>query len=100
MTGTQILTSALECPTKSFHCAFYPVFPSEIYSQKLGLRKISCCVLRFSFVVCLLQPLLLHFTGANPVRRTPKVIVYEVKPLLSRFMTAWFVVLSEQSFGA
>ena len=95
LADTQIPTNfSVEFPKKSV-CVRLPltplqVFPSCIHLPLLGPTVTQLHILVsfcFSFVVCLLQPSLLHITGANPVSWTPKVIVYGVKPSLSISMT-------------
>ena len=95
LANTQIPTNfSVEFPKKSVRVRLpltpHQVFPSLMQLPLLGPTVTQLHILVsfcFSFVVCLLQPSLLHITGANPVSWTPKVIVYGVKPSLSIFMT-------------
>ena len=96
LADTQIPTNfSVEFPKKKCVCSItsdptpsFPFLNSSAFvrphSHTITYILVSFC---FSFVVCLLQPSLLHITGANPVSWTPKVIVYGVKPSLSISMT-------------
>ena len=95
LANTQIPTNfSVEFPKKSV-CVRLPVTPHLVFPSLMQLPLLGPTVTQlhilvsfcFSFVVCLLQPSLLHITGANPVSWTPKVIVYGVKPSLSISMT-------------
>ena len=95
LANTQIPTNfSVEFPKKSV-CVRLPLTPHQVFPSLIQLPVLGPTVTQlhilvsfcFSFVVCLLQPSLLHITGANPVSWTPKVIVYGVKPSLSISMT-------------
>ena len=95
LANTQIPTNfSVEFPKKSV-CVRLPLTPHQVFLSLIQLPLLGPTVTQlhilvsfcFSFVVCLLQPSLLHITGANPVSWTPKVIVYGVKPSLSISMT-------------